>query len=268
MIDAPLPVRLRQGAGVVWEWFFPPACMACHVPLRPEAGDFLCTECRGELRVIVPADCPRCSLGNYEETSEQPCEFCRRLPDSFRSARAAFPYAGVAGDLIRNMKYRHAEHVGSALARLTVAAMAEHFDILVRDRGVDFIVPVPMFYRRRWGRGYNQAESIARGLQDVLRLPCRPDLLVRHKPTPPQARQQSKEARLSNVRGAFEVPEPAELRGKRILLVDDVMTTGATVSSCAEVLMDAGTEEVHIVTVARAGSARIVAADPEMTGRE
>lgn len=266
-MDAPLSVIIRQGAGVLWEWFFPPACMACHVVLRPEAGEFLCTECRADLRVIIPEDCPRCTITDHAKDDRAACEFCRRLPDSFQSARAAFPYAGVAGDLIRNMKYRHAEHAGMALARLTVAALADHFDLLVQHRRVEAILPVPMFHRRRWGRGYNQAESIARGIQNLLGLSCRPEWLRRHRPTPPQARRRNADERLANVRGAFVVPEPEALRGRKVLLIDDVMTTGATVSSCAEALKKAGTEEVHIVTVARAGHARTAPANPEMTGQ-
>ena len=267
-MDAPLPVLLRQGAGVLWEWFFPPACMACHVPLRPGAGDFLCGECRSDLRIVTPADCPRCSIEGQFTADRKSCEFCRRLPDSFNSARAAFPYAGVVGDLIRNMKYRHAEHAGGALARLTVAALGEHFDLLLRERQVEAIVPVPMFYRRRWGRGFNQAESIGRGLGEVLRLPCRPELLRRHRHTPPPARRRDAGQRLANVRGAFAAQDPAALKGRRVLLVDDVMTTGATVASCAEALKEGGAEEIHIVTVARAGPARIMPAAPGMVAIE
>lgn len=194
------------------------------------------------------------------------CEFCRRLPPSFATIRSGFPYAGVAGDLIRNLKYRHSEQVGHALARLLIAVLGEHFQWLKDEAGVEVIVPVPMHLTRHWRRGYNQAACIAEALSEFTKIPHEPHAIRRIRRTPPQVRRAKTLERLKNVANAFDVPEPERVAGKRILLIDDVMTTGATMASCAAAAKDAGAVSIHVVTVARAGSGRLKDAPIEMTG--
>ncbi len=258
---------VRECAAALTDWFLPATCMSCHIPTDPRRGDFLCLACRAEIRVLAPADCPCSTLDDPALEARALCEICRRLPEGAASIRSAFPYAGVIGGLIRTMKYRHAEEAGDALAKLTLAALQDHFHQLRQLCEPDAVVPVPMHWWRRWRRGFNQAEAIASGLAGLLRAPCKPHLLTRVRSTPPQARRPDAVERLKNVAGAFRVTDPEGVRGRNLLLVDDVMTTGATVASCAAELHVAGAKSVHVVTVARAGSARqgIVAA--EMRGQ-
>lgn len=258
---------MREGARAFVDWFLPAACMSCHTPVEPSRGDFLCLNCRSEIRVLDAPDCPCASLGNPPPSARAACSICRRLPEGPASIRSAFPYSGVVGGLIRTMKYRHAEQAGDALARLTLAGLQGHFHLIRNTQSLDAIVPVPMHWWRRWRRGFNQAEALASGLERLLGVQCRPDFLRRVRCTPPQARRADAQQRLKNVAGAFRVPAAEEVRGKTLLVVDDVMTTGATVASCAAELHKAGAAAVHVVTVARAGSARLGITPMEMTGQ-
>jgi len=250
------------------DWFLPPVCMACRVPVDPLRSDFLCLACRADIRVLAEPDCPCAGAGDPPDAMREGCEFCRRLPRGFASARAAFPYGGVVGALVRNMKYRRGEHAGEALARLTIAAMPDHFRQLKDDAGIDVVVPVPMHWWRRWRRGYNQAEAVGRALAGLLRLPCDAHAVARVRPTPPQARRADAAARLRNVAGVFRAEEPDRVAGRHVLLVDDVMTTGATMASCAAALRAGGAVCVHAVAVARAGPARLGTTPAEMRGEE
>jgi ComF family protein len=263
------PIRHWHGAlaGIAVEavrWFLPPVCMACHVPLAPGGHDFLCTACLRDLQRITPPPCLRCDPWS-STAGEAPCEDCAKLPESFTSRRAAFPYRGVAGDLVRNLKYRRRLHVAGALARLMAGALGDHLDRL-RAREADLLVPVPMHAWRAWRRGGNHAEHLARELAALTGARVEPHLLVRTRATPPQARRSGVEARLANVAGAFAVPEPDRLRGRRVVLLDDVMTTGATGAEAAGALLEAGAEEVHLVTACQAGApaAQLVAVAPEL----
>lgn len=240
--------------------------MACHLPVDPARRDFLCLSCRSEIRVLAEPDCPCAGAGNPPDAQREACTFCRRLPRGFSSARAPFPYGGVVGTLVRNMKYRRGEAAGDAIARLMLAAMPDHFRALKEQARIDLVVPVPMHWWRRWTRGYNQAESIARALAGHLQLPCDATAVERHRRTPPQARRSDAAERLLNVDGAFRVVEPRALHGRNVLLVDDVMTTGATVASCAAVLREAGAASIHIATAARAGPARFGVTPAELRG--
>lgn len=252
----PAGVRLREGFAALWDFLFPPACLTCQVPLDPQRGDFLCRTCRGELRLFVAPDCLCRDLSIAATWSERQraCQLCKLLPESFDSIRSAFPYAGIVGELIRNMKYRHGEAAGHAVARMTLAALGEELVRLRDQGGVDVVAPVPMYFARQWMRGYNQAACVAEPLAAFLGVEYASDLVRRCRATAPQARRATPQERLRNVEGAFDVPEIDRAAGRGVLLVDDVMTTGATVASCAAALRLAGARAVHVVTVARAGA--------------
>ncbi|MDK2970291.1 MAG: hypothetical protein PWP23_46 [Candidatus Sumerlaeota bacterium] len=257
MDSLPLAVRLRDAGRALADWFLPPVCMCCHSPVDPRQGDFLCTLCRADLRVLEAPACP-CGFGRIPGDAERAaCAFCKALPLEMRVAmttvRSAFPYAGVVGDMVRNLKYRHHEHAGEALARLTMGVLSEHLVALRDVHGAEVVVPVPMHWFRRVKRGYNQAECIARPLAALLGLPCDSEAVLRARRTPPQARRASPEERLVNVAKAFAVPEPERVAARRVILVDDVMTTGATMATCAQALREAGASAVHAISVTRAG---------------
>lgn len=213
-------------------------------------------------------DCPCAGLYDGWEKHRELCDFCTALPAGFSSIRSAFPYYGVVGDVVRNLKYRGCESAAPALAGLLLAALRPHFEMLLGHKGVDLVVPVPLHPWRQWQRGFNQSERIAAPLGEMLGLPVDGSVVVRRKATPRQARKPSPAERLENVREAFALAEGADVAGRRIVLIDDVLTTGATAASCAAVLRDAGADAVHVVTVAAAGPRKAVEPEKEMLGLE
>jgi ComF family protein len=155
-------------------------------------------------------------------------------------------YEGLLREVILRLKHLS----GDGLAELLGELWAEHADAKLRDVHANAIVPVPLHWRRRWKRGYNQSLALARGLAARLRVPCRPSWLRRIRHTPEQT-QQTPNARRGNVRGAFRAPAKI-LPGHTILLVDDVMTTGSTAHEAATALRNAGATRVIVAVLARA----------------
>ncbi len=183
--------------------------------------------------------------------NERRCARCAATPPSFRRARSIARYRPSAEDdpaslpaLIRRHKYGLDQAVGRALAEYLGPS-------LPLDRGdLDMVVPVPLHRRRLWWRGFNQAALLACEVARRLHLPIETGVLTRVRATNPQTYRHHDD-RLRNVRRAFDAPKPLRIAGKRILLVDDVMTTGATVEECARTLLDAGAQAVDVFTLAR-----------------
>ncbi len=168
-------------------------------------------------------------------------------PPPFTSARGAFRFDGPIRELIHRLKYGKKVHLSAPLALLTAKTLAPY----VAGSGAELLLPVPLHRKRLRDRGFNQSLLLARSLAKSWQLPLSRNNLQRLHWTEPQIHL-SMTDRVKNVRGAFSVKDPAEFEGRRILLVDDVYTTGSTVTECAKVLRKAGAEEVHVVTVARA----------------
>lgn len=172
-------------------------------------------------------------------------------PPLFRRARSIARYRASAEDdpaslpaLIRRHKYGLDQAIGRALAEFLGP------DLPITGAELDIVVPVPLHRRRLWWRGFNQAALLAAEVARRLDLPIDTGVLVRVRATNPQTYRHHDERR-RNVRRAFEARNPARLSGKRILLVDDVMTTGATAEECARTLLDAGAAAVDVFTLAR-----------------
>lgn len=189
------------------------------------------------------ASSPRCSRCWQPGRGAELCHDCRSSAPAYDGTRSAFVYAGTARTVVHALKYRHT----TALARPMAGFMAE----LARQHElqVDVVIAVPLSGRRQRTRGYNQAAVLARALALELELPLS-DALVRRRHTPPQAGSADAEARRRNVSGAFAC-RGQEIADRRVLLVDDVTTTGATLDSCSRALKEAGVAAVWAVTFAR-----------------
>ena len=212
---------------------FPRRCAGCRDGPWP-----FCDQCRGELVALEPPWCERCG-----RPTGAPAAMCRDCPDQpLTSARAAFRFEGPARSAIHRLKYAGWQDVGSALAR----AMAT-VGTSPGAREAHVITWVPLARARLAARGYDQARVLARGLGRELDLPVQ-RLLRRTISSGPQARRGGAERRAA-LRGAFAAigPSPGV-----VILVDDVLTTGATAASCTRALMEAGTREVHLIAAARA----------------
>ncbi len=218
------------------ELLFPSRCLGCE-----RGGTFLCDTC---VESLPRADAPRCSRCWSPQPSVSLCPECYAAPPPFDGLRSAFVYRGVARSLVRGLKYRGMTSLAQPMASL-LAEVALDFDL-----ESDIIVPVPLSGLRHRTRGYNQASELAKHLGRELDVPMRPRALERSRHTPPQARTADAMERRRNVRGAFRSEDPA-VEGNRVLLVDDVTTTGATLAACAEALQRGGADSVWCLTFAR-----------------
>ncbi len=227
-----------------------PCCAACGTPLeRPTLG-CVCPPCWASIHPLTDPLCDTCgdALPTWRVLSitEKRCARCRRLPRVISVGRAVAPYEGRLRDILHALKYRGRRSVARPLADLMTAASPQLLD------GADFTVPVPLHFLRHYRRGFNQAEEIAKFLP-VPMLPA----LRRARWTATQT-DMAEAQRHKNVRDAFVVRRSAgrSVRGATLVLVDDVSTTGATLDSCARVLLERGAKEVRALTAARAVSRR------------
>jgi ComF family protein len=168
-------------------------------------------------------------------------------PLSFASARAAFVFDGTVKELIHRLKYGKKVHISRPLALVAARSLAS----FITDCRADLVIPVPLHRKRLRQRGFNQAVLVADVFAKTWHLPLSRNNLCRIRWTEPQIHL-SYNDRLNNVRGAFAVKNPAQVEGQRLILVDDVYTTGSTVAECAKVLKKAGAGEVFVATIARA----------------
>ena len=188
-------------------------------------------------------DCRTPFLNRFPLDEEGRCALCRLGLNGFDAAYSFGSFEAELRELIHLFKYGRVETLAGPLGRFLALALprAEQFDA---------VVPMPLHWVRRWRRGFNQSELLAREIARRLSLPVR-SLVRRTKATSSQAGLTNAKRR-ANVSGAFRVPRPPNVHGLRILLVDDVMTTGATASACARALKQAGAARVALLTVARA----------------
>ena len=222
----------------------PSFCLGCGEPLPASATLGLCRACRGKLVRLDLARCPICWRPNLgAATAGAACASCRTAAPSCDRLLAAWSYQEPLASVLLAFKFGRLDYLGSALARAIAELLRETLSTC------DLVVPVPLHWRRRLARGYNQAERIARPLAARLQIPLR-TALRRRRPTPAQS-QLDRAERLRNLADAFAVWRPGAVAGRRILLVDDVVTTGATVEAAAASLRAAGAAEIHAVAAAR-----------------
>ena len=230
-----------------WVHFLLPSpCLGCGVPLPARRSPLgLCRACRRALPAAAETACPGCGapLAAAAVPPGYRCGACRARPPAFERLVVPWSYAPPLDAVILALKFRRLERLGGDLGAALAAAAGE------RLAGCDLVVPVPLHWRRRWTRGYNQAASIARSLAGRLGVPAA-DPLVRRRATPPQTSLDRLERR-RNLRAAFALSRAAAVRRRTVALVDDVVTTGATLDAAARCLLDAGAAAVVAVAAAR-----------------
>jgi ComF family protein len=219
--------------------FMPGICFACHVPLAANRDDF-CDNCVARLTTDCLNACPRCSSTVGAFAGEHgPCPKCQNETFGFDRALRLGPYEGLLRELILQMKQPGSEGLAEAVGRCW-AADSEHD---VRAAGVELVAAVPLHWTRRWKRGFNQCEILARMWAERLRIPLRSHWVRRIRATPMQS-SLTPAARRENVKGAFATSRSADFRGRAVLLIDDVMTTGSTASEVARTMRKAGARSV------------------------
>jgi ComF family protein len=212
-----------------------PVCRACLARPEPLAAEYFCIQCRAPFLSRFPLD------------EQGRCALCRRGALGFDAAYSFGFYENELRKLIQLFKYGRVPTMSAPLGRLLARA-------LPREQNFDLIVPMPLYWRKRWQRGFNQADLLAREIGRRTHIPLR-HALRRVKNTAPQAGL-TRAKRRQNVSGAFQASRRARKRGwldgRAVLLIDDVMTTGATAASCARALKRAGARHVTLLTLARA----------------
>jgi ComF family protein len=237
-------------------FLYPPRCAACGAGLPIDTTRRVCAPCLAAVEPPRPPLCLACGAPLGARTEDERCDHCRAAPPAFDSARAIARYrsgghdaggdgSGTVATLLRRHKYGLDQSLGRALAEFLDAAPA--FD----PGAFDMIIPVPLHRGRLRWRGFNQAALLGAALARRLDCPLDVSSLSRVRSTPPQT-ERDRAQRTRNVRDAFAVPRPSRVAGRRVLLVDDVMTTGATASECARVLRTAGARRIDVLTLARA----------------
>jgi competence protein ComFC len=232
--------------GGIASLLYPPSCTICSAPV--DAGEYLCGDCESKITRIVPPFCEKCSEPfDGAITTAFACANCAQRKIYFEAAVSAYRARGIVRHVILNFKYGRQIHLRHLVARWLVAAMD---DRRLRDRRFDAIIPVPLHPARQRERGFNQAELLAEWLSEHLSLPLCRALERVHYTTTQTAFDRAE--RMQNLRGAFRLRKKADVRSLRVLLIDDVLTTGSTLSECARVLKEAGAQSIFAATAARA----------------
>lgn len=237
---------VKQFIHALLDVILPPICHICRSYI-PNAGTLhICPECRDSLPLVSSPLCRICGVPFSGAGDDHRCGACIIDPPQYDFARAHFLYEGPIRDLIHSFKYNLQTHLRYPLAILSL----EGLNRFLADNDPHLIVPVPLHRSRLRQRGFNQAVLLGRVLSYHLNLPLLPDTLIRTRPTEPQINLSASERRV-NVKGAFSVKRADSIAGKRILLLDDVMTTGSTMNECAKELKKAGADMVVAATIAR-----------------
>jgi competence protein ComFC len=228
-------------------FFYPEWCQLCRAAEATPAEGYVCGGCRSRAHFIEPPFCRRCGLPfEGEITTPFECSNCQELDLAFSSARSAVVAREGVLEAIHRYKYLRALWFEPFLAGLLIRQAQPE----LAGQGWDLIVPVPLHPAKQREREFNQAERLARCLSAATRIPVATDLVQRVTATRTQTRL-SRTERMANVRRAFAPKRGVKLDGERVVLVDDVLTTGATTSACARALIRAGAGEVCVWTVAR-----------------
>ena len=215
---------------------FPPRCVGCNVE-----GSFLCASCTTDLPRLELPYCQRCA---QPLRRGELCERCEASPLNIDGIRAPYLMEGVLRESIHRLKYRNLRALGPILGGFLSEYLMKLPDV------ADVLIPVPLHPRRLRARGYNQTALLAREVGKRQGLPVVEKALVRRWDSPPQAASSGYEERLRNVMGSFEA-QGGSLEGRRLLLIDDVCTTGSTLSACAVALKSQGASSVWGLTLAR-----------------
>lgn len=225
--------------------FFPPRCAACGAAV--DHAHTLCSACFESLHIITQPACACCGFPFAHPMGEEAlCGACLEKPPPYQKGWAVLRYDDAATQLVSRLKYSDKTHLAPFLGTL----MVRHGHPVLE--GAELLIPVPLHWRRMVTRRYNQSLLLAREIARASHISLLPGAMRRTRHTPPQA-SLTRSERLDNVRGAFAVQEQHKpiIAGKKLVLIDDVMTTGATIHACCKTLKQAGAKEMRVLTLAR-----------------
>lgn len=235
--------RLKHSAFAILEFFLPRLCLFCGAAVGEDAAVAVCPACEAQIQWVASPLCTCCGvMFASRDGADRVCGDCQADSPPYSRARAAALYDGPVAQAITRFKFTR---------QMAYLPVMQHWlqrplclELLAE---ADLLVPVPLHPKRLKYRGFNQALLLARAFPQVV---LGREAVVRTRHTVPQVGLKVKE-RQDNVKGAFEVPDPTRVKGKNVLLIDDLFTTGSTVKECAKVLRQAGASRVEVLTVAR-----------------
>jgi len=242
-------MRLSVLANSFLDLIYPRYCLICYTSLNNTDKKALCVECAEQIEFIHQNTvCYKCGtdFGPYA-TSETPCQECFYHPPRFTKAIGVARYQGIMRELIHKFKYAKEKVLLDELADLLIKRWLKTNSSLPP---IDLIIPAPLYHKKLKERGFNQSELLAERLHKTLGIPLELNNLIKIKLTPDQASLDSS-ARKKNLIDAFQVTNPQDIDGKNILLIDDVLTTGATASEIARTLKKNGAKDVYVLVLAR-----------------
>lgn len=239
---------IRKIFDYIIDFFFPNICAACNKKLNPSNKLRMCKDCFHSLPRIEGLICRVC--GDWLPSGGAHCWRCKKITErkklKFRLLRSACFYKEPLSSVIQKFKYHNRKDLVEVLGRLLIECINKYPYL----KQVDTIIPVPLYWLKKLQRGYNQTELVTKYLSKYLNIPVYGDILVRKRWTKSQTKL-NKEQRLKNVEDAFYVKNKQLINQKRILLVDDVSTSFATINECAKVLKKFAACEVYGLTIAR-----------------
>jgi ComF family protein len=227
---------------------FPRVCLACRQPAKEALliDNLICAQCWGKIKKNPPPFCHCCGKHlKGKHLVKNICGQCLKGKLHFDRAFSPCLYEGVAKELIHQFKYKNKEHLGRPLSRLMIEFIREYN---VPMEYVDVIVPVPLHKSRLYEREFNQAHVLSKPIAEEFGKRVLADVLIRHRRTKTQTDLEERE-RFLNVQGSFSIVDRKKINGANCLLIDDVLTTGATASEAASVLKNAGAHIVFVLTL-------------------
>jgi len=235
-------IKLYEYTKAIKNIFFPPLCLGCG---KKNLSEFLCQDCRKKIIYLYPPLCPYCSgvLGTEITNS---CKKCRSKPHPYHKIISITAYRDPMVNLIHLFKYKNYDYLVKLFSSLMTAHLSK---IGFRASGYHFMTSVPMHSHKLKMRDYNHAEVLGRRLSNFLKIPFRNDIIydISIKPSQTKLLRYKRE---ENVKGAFVVKE--KIDGKKIILIDDIFTTGATVKSCSQALKENGADTITVITLSKA----------------
>jgi ComF family protein len=242
------PLKLLvELAGCLADFVFPPYCSGCRRRMPEGQREPMCRECWGRATLWSKGACQRCGAELPAGAFPRLCSGCRIEDWPCADIRTPGPFAGPVAEAIHLLKYSERRSIARRLAGL----MADCLEPESGHRRADLIAAVPLHPAKLRERGYNQAQLLADELSPKLGIPADRKAVWRCRHNPTQTKL-NKQQRLDNVRGIFRVEQPFRVSGKTVLLIDDVLTTGATIGSCGRALLEAGASQVLALTAAAA----------------
>jgi len=231
---------------------FPLDCKICEKPIRESKGYSICEDCFKTIELIERPYCIKCGkplipTDFFKQNREILCLDCKREKYSFEFSRSTGIYDKVLKKCIHLFKYYGEKKLAKPLGKLMVDSLVKNDEF---KRKIDLIIPVPLHRNDLKKRGFNQSVLLGKVTGDYLSIPVRENVLVKKKLTPFQVNLSKKERKI-NILRAFSVEKPEEIKGKNILILDDVFTTGATVEECTKELMKARAKNIFVLTLAR-----------------